>query len=151
MEDTLVIAKSFQIVSDVCCFGKKYENERVLCYFQFIVDGHATGLNNANSTFLKLFLSKHFPKIEFSMNTYIHWRMGSTVFEELSQSKIFQMTVDLKNAGILDPVTSVKNAFFITPNFLTEAVNDGTVRFEFGLQIHLSTQNEESFEFFIQN
>ena len=152
IEDEMVIAKSFQIVSDICCFGKKYESERVLFYCQFIVDGHATGLNNVNSTFLKLLLTHHFKRIEIpSTNSFIHWRMGSTVFEELSHSKIFQMTVDLKSAGILDSTTSVKSAFFITPNFLTEAVNNGSVRFEFGLQIHLSTKDDATFDFFIQN
>ena len=152
MEDDVIIAKSFKYDADVCCFGKKHENESVLCYIQFIVDDYASGLNNVNSTLVKLFLTHHFKKIEIpSTNSFIHWRMGSTVFEELSHSKIFQMTVDLKSAGILDSTTSVKSAFFITPNFLTEAVNNGSVGFEFGLQIHLSTQNEETFEFFIQN
>ena len=152
IENETVIAKSFEIVTNICCFGKKYESERVLCYFQFINDGQATGLNKVNSTFLKLFLTDHFKRIEFpSTNSFIHWGMGSTVFDELSQTSIMQMTVDLKNAGILDSSTSVKSAYFIIPNFVTEAVNNGTVRFEFGLQIHLSTQNEESFEFFIQN
>ena len=152
IEDEMVIAKSFKIVSDVCCFGKKYENEPVLCYLQFLMDGRATGLNNVNSTLVKLFLTQYLKNIEFpATNSFIHWRMGSTVFEELSQITIMQMTVDLKNAGILDSVTSVNNAYFLTPNFVTEAVNNGIVRFEFGLQIHLSTQNDKTFEFFIQN
>ena len=152
MEDEMVIAKSFKIVSDVYCFGKKYESEPILCYLQFLMDGRATGLNDVNSTLVKLFLTQYLKNIEFpATNSFIHWRMGSTVFDELSQTTIMQMTVDLKNAGILDSSTSVKSAYFIIPNFVTEAVNKGTVRFEFGLQIHLSTQNEESFEFFIQN
>ena len=151
MEDEVVIAKSLKYDADVCCFGKKHENEPVLCYIQFIIDDHATGLNDLNSTLVKLFLSKHFQKIEFTKNPFIHFRMGSTVFEELSHTKINEMTADLQEAGILNSFTAVKSAFFIIPNFITEAVNNGLVRFEFGLQIHLSFQNEDSFQFFIQN
>ena len=146
----IVIAKSFKLKSSISCWGQETKREDIMVYIQLIINDSAMNLADLDDKKLKNFISKHLKEVEFPFHLGPFWKEGATMYQELSDAKLDTMTKNLRDAKILDRHTEVAKGWILMPNFVTKAVKNGLVKWEFGVQLHIGPKREQEFEFFIQ-
>ena len=149
MDGNAIVAKSYGLDSKITCFNRDPKDEQIMCFIQLITKDEAMDLSKLNNNQLKNFVGKYTREIQFPFHMAPHLKYGSTMYGEVNEDIKDEMTKDLWELGILDSCTQVDNAWLLMPNFETEAVKKGSVKWEFGLQIHVCQKKDRRFQFYI--